>query len=102
MARARGKIRGGPGRPGATLQGGREGPGGPGEAQGGPGAPREPGGPSRVPCTQFGARRAFSHGRRAQLPQLGYNSSQNSLAGPHNSYNLKIKRRIYYSLLWMF
>ena len=81
-----GEAPAGPGRP---CRGGREGPGGPGEARGGPGGPREPGGPSRVPCTQFGARRAFSRGRRAQLPQLGYNSSQNSLAGPHNSYNLK-------------
>ena len=87
-----GEAPAGPGRP---CRGGREGPGGPGEARGGPGGPREPGGPSRVPCTQFGARRAFSRGRRAQLPQLGYNSSQNSLAGPHNSYNLKnSKKRI--------
>ena len=87
-----GEAPAGPGRP---CRGGREGPGGPGEARGGPGGPREPGGPSRVPCTQFGARRAFSRGRRAQLPQLRYNSSQNSLAGPHNSYNLKnSKKRI--------
>ena len=75
----------------------REGPGmpraGPAGSSGNPEWPREAAESSGT------SRKVILRGQRAQLPQLRYNLSQNSLAGPHNSYNLKIKRRNYYSLL---
>ena len=66
---------------------------GPAGSSGSPEWPRE------APESSGTSRKGILRGQRAQLPQLRYNSSQNSLAGPHNSYNLKIKRRNYYSLL---